>query len=448
VADDRPEVTWSVTELHEAVKGLLGHAFGTRVWVTGELRSLHRSAAGHTYFDLVEPGSDGAPGSAHLAVTLFSGHRQRVNATVRRHGDSVRIAEGTILRIGGELTTYPAASRLQLVMTAIDPAYTLAVTQQQRDRTMAALAAEGLLERNGRLPVPHPPLHLALVTSRNSAAEADVLSELERSGMGFRVRRIDARTQGAEAEALLVAALRTAESLEVDVVLLVRGGGSRTDLGVFDSERLARTIAGLGVPVVTGIGHETDRSVADEVAHSAHKTPTAAAASVVERARRARRELDEATGALATAARGRLLRAGAELGAASRTASVACRGHLAREAQGLEDRLARVLAAAPRSVDRRGAALAAAIDRLPGAGRASLGRAATRLGQLEALVAARDPAHLLAAGWSITRTAEGDLVTTPEGLAPGTVLSTTVSGGRLTSVVADQGGDRGADRDH
>ena len=82
------EPTWSVGELHEAVTGLLEHAFGQTVWITGELRSLHRSAAGHSYFDLVEPGTDGTHGAARLSVTLFGGYRQRVNAIVRRHGDA------------------------------------------------------------------------------------------------------------------------------------------------------------------------------------------------------------------------------------------------------------------------------------------------------------------------------------------------------------------------
>jgi exodeoxyribonuclease VII large subunit len=431
------EPTWSVGELHEAVTGLLEHAFGQTVWITGELRSLHRSAAGHSYFDLVEPGTDGTHGAARLSVTLFGGYRQRVNAIVRRHGDAVRIEEGTVLRISGELQTYAAQSRLQLVMTGIDPSYTIAVTEQRRTKAIAALSAAGLLDANARLEVPHPPVRVAVVTSRNSAAEADALTELQRSRVGLAISRIDARTQGAGAEATLVAALRTADELGVDVILLVRGGGSSAYLATFDGEGLGRAIAALRTVVFTGIGHETDRTVADEVAHSAFKTPTAAAAAVVERAERAESELTAATAALSTALRGRLLRAGSTLDDRTRSVALACRGHLNREATAVESRLARVATAAPLSLGRLGGRLDAAAARIPSLAGSLVERRRQTVDQLAALVTARDPARLLERGWSITRYDDGSIVTSPELAPTGTRLHTTVVGGRITSVVSE-----------
>ncbi|MEZ5260367.1 MAG: exodeoxyribonuclease VII large subunit [Acidimicrobiales bacterium] len=116
-----------------------------------------------------------------------------------------------------------------------------------------------------------------------SAAEQDVLHELQRSGFGFEVRTFHAQVQGNQAPETVVRALRAAERHRCDVVALVRGGGARTDLAAFDAELIARTVAELGVPVWTGIGHEVDRSVVDEVAHQAFKTPTACATALVER---------------------------------------------------------------------------------------------------------------------------------------------------------------------
>ncbi len=432
---DGTEATWSVAELHEAVNGLLGQAFGSTVWVSGELRSLHRSSAGHSYFELVEPDSDGKQGSPRLSVTLFKGNRQRVNAQLKSHGGGVSIEEGTIVRIGGELRTYAAQSRLQLLMREIDPSFTLGVAQQRRDITMAALLADDLLDANAALAIAHPPLEIGVVTSRGSAAEADVLHELTSAGIGFRIRTIDARTQGAEAESTLVAALRTADDLGLDVILLVRGGGSRSDLAVFDSERLGRTIAALATPLLTGIGHETDRSVADEVAHAAHKTPTAAASAVVHQVRMARSELADAAEAVSVAGNARRSRADTLLSNATRTAAIACRGHLAREDRGLQDRLARVASGAPLSLDRIASTLESPVERIPRGVRNGVERAGVRLEHLADLIAARDPAHLLASGWSITRTTEGDLVTSPDGLADGSTLVTTVAGGSISSVV-------------
>ena len=117
------------------------------------------------------------------------------------------------------------------------------------------------------------PLRVGLVTSSGSAAEADFVDELRRSGFAFDVVRVDARVQGPDAAFDIVAGIERAVADGAEVIALVRGGGARTDLAAFDDERIARAIATCPVPVLTGIGHEVDRSVADEVAHTAHKTP-------------------------------------------------------------------------------------------------------------------------------------------------------------------------------
>ncbi len=217
--------------------------------------------------------------------------------------------DGIRVRIGGRLATYPARSSVQLVMDRIDPAFTLGLLGQERVRLLAALEEEGLLRRNGAVALPLVPLHVGLVTSTGSAAHADALHELESSGVGFRVSTFDARTQGADAPSSVVAALRTAAAYRVDVVLLVRGGGAATDLVAFDHEDVARAIAACPVAVFTGIGHETDRSVADEVAHTAHKTPTAAAGAVVRTVHDAERRVVDAWAAVRSGVGGRLVRA-------------------------------------------------------------------------------------------------------------------------------------------
>ncbi|MCZ7630541.1 MAG: exodeoxyribonuclease VII large subunit [Microthrixaceae bacterium] len=325
------EHTWSVPELYGTLSYLIEGRFGSSTWVTGELRSLSSSPKGHRYFELIEPGSEDDYNTPRLKVTLFAGNRKRVNATLRETGSAVQIEEGTILRICGELRPYAARSTLQLVMTGIDPSYTLGVVGRRREAVLAALRAEDLIGANARLEVPYPSIDVALITSMGSAAAADTLHELERARVGFRLVTLDSRTQGAEAEPSIVAALRTAEDLSVDVVLLVRGGGSASDLSVFDSELIARTIAGLSVPVFTGIGHETDRSVADEVAHTAHKTPTAAAAAIVTAAIDARRSLEQAAASVRSAASGTVVRAERDLlGAARRERSPAVRISIAR----------------------------------------------------------------------------------------------------------------------
>ena len=140
------------------------------------------------------------------------------------------------------------------------------------------LTEAGLVGRNAALAFPLVPLRIGLVASRGSAAWHDVRHELEGSGIGFRLAHVDVRVQGEEAAAAVASAVRTLSRRPLDVIVIVRGGGSRTDLAAFDDERVALAIARAPVPVLTGLGHEVDRSVADHVAHTAYKTPTACAA--------------------------------------------------------------------------------------------------------------------------------------------------------------------------
>lgn len=431
--------TWSVGDLHAAVNDVLAHVLGDVVWVEGVLTGLNRSPAGHVYFDLVDAEHVGPEARRpRLSVTLFDDHRRRVNDFLRRAGDPVRMSDGVRVRIGGRVRTYAQRSTLQLQMDRIDPAFTLGVLGAERARLVARLTEEGLLVANRAIGMPALPLHVALVTSRGSAAHADALDELARSGFGFRVSFLDARTQGADAEASVVSALRTAAGLGVDVVLLVRGGGAASDLATFDGELLARTIASMPVPVVTGIGHETDRSVADEVAHAAHKTPTAGAASLVERVRDADRALRALGAEVGSAAQGRLVRAHARLDGTARRCSGAALRHLERDRTHVRELSVRAAAAARRRTPRVREDLDSLVSRVrPAAGRV-LELQSGRLDALAARAAAHDPAAALARGWSITtvvRRGGAVAVRSSDDVVAGDRLVTRVLDGTIRSTV-------------
>jgi len=418
---DAPEPTLRVSELLTAVNVALDVCFPDEVWVRGEISSLNRARSGHVYFELVEPGPTGAPPVARISVTLFSSDRASVNATLRRVR-GVRRTDGVEIRIRGRLGVFGAQGRLQLRMSAIDPDYTLGRLASERERLLLALAAEGLLGRNGYLPLPVRPRRVGLVTSAGSAAEADFLHELEHSGLGFEVVAVDAAVQGRDAERAIVGALVRLVDLDVDVVAVVRGGGARTDLAAFDGERLARAIAAATWPVITGIGHEVDSSVADQVAHTACKTPTACAALLVARTSAFHAEV----GALWHAIEGRAERViddeRRRLQRAEQSATRLATSALAVAGARLGDRSDRLVRAAPRS----------------------LGPARLRLDALEGRVAALDPARTLARGWSITRTPSGELVRDADQLRGGDRLVTTLASGAVTSVVDDLADREGA----
>ncbi len=405
--------TLTVSELSTRIGAVIRKGFGGPLWVEGEIHSLSRPASGHVYFDLVEPSATGRRQAASVPVVLWESDKHGVNQTLKQSGAGLRMTDGLAVRIRGTVSFYNAQSRVQLQMTAIDPAYTLGRMAAERDRLLQALAAEGLLDANARRPLPAVPLRVGLVTSDGSAACEDFLHELEASGLGWQVSIVHARVQGNLAAATVASALRVAAGSGVDVVALVRGGGSRSDLATFDNELVARAIAHLPVPVLTGIGHEIDVSVADAVAHTRYKTPTACAAGLVDHVRRWCARRDDVWDGVVRRSTTLLDRHEHRLDAATDAVARAGQASVRRADQDLDRAARRLGAAAPRSV-----------------------RDAERhLDALAARVAALDPARALARGWSLTRTADGRLVRSSADVAAGDRLVTRVAAGEIRSTV-------------
>ena len=228
--------TLRVGELAQRIAKVTAATFPGDLWVEGQIRNLSRSPSGHAYFDLAEPVPAGEAPRAQVAVTLLAPERRFVNDQLTRAGGAVRMEDGIEVRIRGRLRWYAPRGTLQLRMSGIDPTFTLGRLQADRERTLAALAADGLLDANRARRLPLVPLRIGLITSVGSAAHADVLAELTASGLGFTVRVADARTQGIDCAPSVVAALARLAADGVDAVLLVRGGGARTDLAAFDHE--------------------------------------------------------------------------------------------------------------------------------------------------------------------------------------------------------------------
>ena len=454
---DPVESTWSVIELGRAITKSLRSAIPGQFWLRGEIRSLRApNRTGHRFFDLVQPGA--APGElpkAKISVTLFRDDRVQVESRLGTAFEE--LSDGIEIRILGRVDFWTGGGQLRVVMSDIDPSFTLGQLDAQRRELMAALSREGLLDRNGSLAMPYLPLRVGLVTSAGSAAHADFVHELTHSGYAFEVELVDARVQGTDATASVVHALGRLAERGVDVIAVVRGGGSTTDLAAFDHGNIARAIALAPVPVFTGIGHEIDRSVADEVAHTSAKTPTAAAqaiisyvatvdADLVDRRRlletRSARRLDDARSRLAAvstrvarSSRVATARAEASLGVvaqrATRAARVATRranGALDADARRLQSAATRRVTSASSDLDQRVRQLVATSPRL-------LSVATERIEARSARVRALDPERTLARGWSITTTANGRLIKNAADLTPGDRITTTVLRGRINSTV-------------
>ncbi|MEX0768773.1 MAG: exodeoxyribonuclease VII large subunit, partial [Microthrixaceae bacterium] len=395
------------------------------------------SAKKHVYFDLVDSESNNPTYPTMLAITLFAREAAEVNKYLAIQGGTIELADGVRVRISGRLATYESRSSIQLRMSGIDHTFTLGVLDQERDRVLALLVAEGLLGANAARPLNPLPTRVALITSLGSAAHADVLGEFKKSSLGLEVFELDARVQGAEAEADILSALRTAQTLKVDVILLCRGGGARTDLAAFDLESIARAIAASPVPIFTGIGHEIDSTVAQEVAHSGHKTPTACAAAIVQQVRSSADLIERSWAHACDAATARVDHSERQMIDSGSRAGRAAIRHVDREQQRVTHLLHRTRIAVPRVTSSAETRIAAAASRV---GRAAHQWDALTRSRLEAIAAralVHDPAAALRRGWSITRSASGTVVRSASEMSPGEVLTTQLSDGNLISTVTE-----------
>ncbi len=450
--------TYRVSELCEEVREFLGEAFAS-LWVAGEVQRVRRSQRGHLYFELIEKG-DGDAVDGKLDTVLWRRDHGRVRKILAASGQE--IAEGQQIRCRGDLDFYPAGGRLQFVVREVDPIFTLGLLEQRRRETLAALSAQGLVERNGRLPVPALPMRIGLVTSQESAAYHDFLSSLRRSGYGFQVLFAHASVQGVSAAGEIVSALSSLaregdRSGPLDGVALIRGGGSRSDLAVFDSRPVAEAVALAPFPVWTGLGHQIDRSITDTVAHTELTTPTKVAEHLIERVAGAETSLASLRAALRSAATAPVTSSRQELRALERAVRMGAQQRLSASRDGLDrqaralgrashgllrtatagcDLLADRMASAPRRTLRRQAAQPETLMRgLLAVVRGRLQAAQASLDGLQRLCRELSPQRTLERGFTVTRTAAGALVRRAADLTPGERMTTQTAAGSVTSRV-------------
>lgn len=282
-----------VSEVIRGVGAALRRAFPTSLWVKGEVSDYRAPTQGHHYFNLVERQQDGS--QAVLPCAVWKSNWPLVRQKLLNSG--IGLTSGQEMLFQGTVRLYDGAGRLTFHVSDVYPEFTLGQIEAQRRAVLARLQREQLIGLNRRVEMPAVPLRVAVLSSRNAAGLRDFEDVLSKSGYAFSVLRCEVPVQGPMVEravcrALEVLALKQAE-LRLDAICIVRGGGSATDLGCWNSYAICAAIARMPVPVITGIGHERDRVAADEVAHATAPTPTAAAELLCSLARSADSELRE-----------------------------------------------------------------------------------------------------------------------------------------------------------
>ena len=240
----------------------------------GEIQSIS-DRTGHCYMDLVDPDAVRGRDTPVLKVNCWGRTWGPLKTTLGSPGDRPRARRrGVVAGPGGVL---PPKGQINFIASDVDVTALLGRLAARRAALLHTLESEGLLRRNQALAVPAVPLRIGLVASPGSEGYNDFVGQLRRSDLAFSVVLFKANVQGAGAPASVARALRAVSGSDCDLAVLVRGGGSRGDLAAFDAEPVARAIAGLALPLWTGIGHTGDQSVADIVANHAFVTPTACA---------------------------------------------------------------------------------------------------------------------------------------------------------------------------
>ncbi len=284
----------TLRELQRLVKQTLDERFALPVWVSAEISDIKVNYSGHCYLELVEKGGDNGVPTAQARAVIWRSHYPRITGIFEEQTGQ-RLAAG-IRILAKVLVSYHELYGFSLQITDIDPAFTLGDMERQRQQTIAQLQRDGVWEMNREMPLPEVVQRIAVVSSANAAGYQDFCNELARSRYRFRATLFDAFMQGEAAEESIIGALcAIAErSSEFDAVVIIRGGGSRSDLNCFNAYRLCSHIAQFPLAIITGIGHDKDVSVADMVAHTALKTPTAVAGWLVEQITEADSRLDNA----------------------------------------------------------------------------------------------------------------------------------------------------------
>lgn len=412
---------WAVGPLMRAVADTLAARFNP-VAVRGEISGFSRAASGHCYFSLKDE-------TGQVRCALF-----------RRSAEQLTFAprDGQLVQARGKLDVYGARGELQLIVDTLQPAGQGALFEQFL-RLKAQLEAEGLFETSRKKPLPSQPRSIGVVTSLGAAALRDVVTALQRRVPHLPVVIYPASVQGAQAPAELCAALQTAyrrhiETGESEVLLLVRGGGSLEDLWSFNDAELVRLLARSPMPVICGVGHETDFTLADFVADLRAPTPTAAAELSAPAREQRLGELDYLQERLGEAAFSTVDQRGQRLDRlAQRMGRPSVRLHDSQ--QQLSRLQHRLQSGWMLGTQQRRSRLQVLQDRLPGALQRSLKGQQERLHRCELSLGLLDPRLVLERGYTFLTDADGAAVTQVAQAKAGQALTATLTDGTLQVVV-------------
>ncbi len=275
--------TVTLLELNGRVRSTLQFEMPDAYWVQAEISGISPSGQGHCYLELVQKDPTGRTFLAKAKANVWRNTWLRIKPFFEAEtGETLKVGMKVLLQV---TVSFHEVYGYSLVVQDIDPTYTVGDMARRRKEILEQLARDGVIGLNRELEIPLLPQRIAVISSATAAGYGDFCNQLAGNVYGFRfyVKLFQATMQGDDVERSVIAALDAvaAERDKFDAVIIIRGGGAVSELSCFDSYNLAFNIANFPLPVITGIGHDRDDTVADVVAHTKVKTPTAAAEFII-----------------------------------------------------------------------------------------------------------------------------------------------------------------------
>ena len=425
-------------ELNSMVRDVVELGMPGSYWVEAELSEV-RERSGHCYMELVQKDLTGNSTVARASARCWRSTWASVRPGFEQvTGEHFRAGLKVLLQVHAQ---FHENFGFSWIVTDIDPAYTLGDMARRRQEIIRILKEEGVFDLNKELCLSLFASRIAVVSSESAAGYGDFCNQLDTNayGFAFSVRLFPAVMQGERTEGSIISALDAinSEADDFDCVVIIRGGGAVSDLSAFDSLALAENVANFPLPVITGIGHERDESVLDMVANKRVKTPTAAAALLIENLKHTYDRIVQAQERISVSVSRRMDYERVRLERVSGRIPVLFSLVKTRQQARIDSLFARVGAAAGRIVaeerlrlDRLSVALAPAVKQ-------RLSAENHRLELLGQRISAVDPAILLRRGYSITLH-NGRAVYSPGQLSDGDVIETRLAEGNVRSVVRNK----------
>lgn len=274
----------SLLELNRQISEVVNAAFDSFIWVTAEISEIRTASNGHCYLELVEKTKKTSTIVARQRATIWNQRWWLMKETFEATTGQT-LKAGIKILVCVQVQMHEAYG-MSLNIVDIDPSFTLGEMALRRQEIINRLTEEGMIDMNKELEMPIIPQRIAVISAKNAAGFGDFCHQLENNEYDakFYIHLFPAAMQGEKTESSIIEALNNIyNNVELfDVVVIIRGGGGVADLASFDSYDLAVNIANFPIPVIVGIGHERDNTILDIVAHTSVKTPTAAAALLID----------------------------------------------------------------------------------------------------------------------------------------------------------------------